>query len=147
MLNVQTILAGFSVILLALIAPRAGQGGLLAPVSLGLVVVALLFLAYSAERSSDALDRRDPWQYTGALSFYNFGVLFLLAGLAAFLTQVGLDSLHASGGLSVGSVAVFVAAAILGGFGVYVWGWDSFWLLKPANRVAHTFVMESGEID
>lgn len=141
MILVEAILGGFSAVVLTLIASNF-TAGILAEFALLGVLVAVVFLAQSAEQSTDAVDRGEPTKYATALLWYNFGVVALFLGLAAFVFQLSYSPAPPA---SLGQYLLRGGALFVGAFAGYFWLWDGLWLLFPENRLEFAASLEFGE--
>jgi hypothetical protein len=142
MVQVQAVLAGLTAVILALIAAQPPKN-ILGPISLFFEVGAVVLFALSAEKSTDALERREIRTYGTAINLYNFGVMLMLGGLAVYIFQLSFGV--APSWSAPAPVAYrFVALALLAAVG-YGWVWDVVWLLFPRRKVEWITKMEVGE--
>lgn len=142
MITVQTILAGFSAIVLTLTLTTSLTSGNVLPI-IPVVFSTVLFF-YAAEKATDALDHRDPTPYVDALIPYNFAVVFLLVGLSMTILEYSqvFQLLKEGSWLQMLGLGLALAIPIVASFH---WMIDAFWLLKKRNRMVYLATMEFGE--
>lgn len=144
MITVQTILAGFSAVILTVILTDLLPS--MIPVSLVVIVAAIILFTISSERSTDALDLHSPAAYVKALIPYNFAVFFLLLGVAFTIFAYGAQMMTSDRTSSLPFTgAVIVTATVIPIISTYRWLVDGMWLMNRQNRLDYVASLKFGE--